>query len=494
MPIYASQGQYINGTWQRYTGTPFESLNPALQACIWQGHMADLSCVEHAFSAAHNALPKWYQLPLQKRISYLKDFIHHLTQSLPTLVTQLSMETGKPLWESQQELKGLNDKLNLAIEAYEQRTGEQRIEHAESTLHIRFKPIGVVVVLGAFNLPIHLSHGHILPALLAGNTVIFKPSELTPAIAEWVMNCWHAAKLPKGVLNLIQGDGETASHLLKQPINGVYFTGSYPTGSLIQTNLQSRPDVLLALEMGGNNPLIIEQVKQEDAAIYQALLSCFITAGQRCSCTRRLMLPNTQWGDRFLKRFITQAQQLRVGPYTDQPEPFMGPVIRQNHAMKHLEQQQDRIDSGAMSLLKMSLKAEQGAFLTPGVLDMQHAQTIKDEEIFAPLVQVYRYHSFEEAVTLANQTQYGLTAGLFSDDATHFAYFAEHIRAGVLTWNRPTAGASSRLPFGGIGKSGNYRPSGFFAADYCAYPVASVEQETLSIPATPLPGVPNEKR
>jgi len=490
MSLYSSQGQYIDGKWQTSTGKSFESINPATEQCIWQGNVADSLSIENAFNAAQHALPSWRELPLKKRITYLKHFIHQITQSLPFLATQLSIETGKPLWEAQLELKGLNDKLNLSIEAYEQRTREQLIQQADAKLHVRFKSLGVVAVLGAFNLPIHLSHGHIIPALLAGNTVIFKPSELTPAIAELVMNCWHAADLPRGVLNLVQGDAHTASSLLQQPIQAVYFTGSYQTGRIIHSSLQARPEVLLALEMGGNNPLIIEQVQNLEAAVYQALVSCFITAGQRCSCTRRLILPESNWGKTFLERFISQAKQLQIGLYTDQPEPFMGPVIRKSHALNHLDQQTALIESGARSLLKMTLLRETGAFLTPGILDMQHADPIKDEEIFAPLVQLYRYNSFEEAVILANQTAYGLTAGLFSDDASHYAYFSEHIHAGVLAWNRPTTGASSHLPFGGIGKSGNHRPSAFFAADYCAYPVASVEQEALNFPETRLPGVP----
>lgn len=484
-----SRGHYINGAWHKMREESFFSFNPALDEPIWVGENADLSTVQAAFEAARKALPAWSHLTFEARAAMLKRFVHHVQQHLSMLSRKLSEETGKPLWESTMELKNLPEKLARSIEAFQQRAHETQSKKGSQTLRLQFKPLGVVAVLGVFNLPIHLSHGHIIPALLAGNTVLFKPSELTPAIAEAILQCWHEIGLPPGVLNMVQGHADTAKHMLSQPIQGVYFTGSYQTGMAIQMEMQTRPEVLVALEMGGNNPLIIDEVKHRDAALYHALISAYITAGQRCSCVRRLIIPDTAWGEDFLKDFIEGAKKLKIGAFDTDPAPFMGPVIRRSHALHHLEKQTHLLAQGGKSLLSMQLLDPKGAFLSPGIIDMEHAKRFVDEEIFAPLVQVYRYQHFEEAITLANQTQYGLTAGLFSEDPARYAYFAEHVRAGLLSWNVPTIGGSAQLPFGGLGKSGNHRPSAFFAMDYCIYPVASVEQTTLSIPSDRYPGV-----
>ncbi|MCX7116152.1 MAG: succinylglutamate-semialdehyde dehydrogenase [Gammaproteobacteria bacterium] len=489
MPIHPSKGHFINGHWLKGQGEPFEAVNPCDAQPIWEGFSATQSEVHQAFDAARRALPSWRQFSLQARSLLIQQFLDSLKQDKPALISSLSLETGKPLWEAEQEINAVLDKLNHALLAYQLRTQDETIVVADKQLQLRFKPIGVVGILGAFNFPIHLSHGHLIPALLAGNTVIYKPSELTPCINEILMGYWEKSGLPPGVLNMIQGDARTAQHLIQCPIEALYFTGSYQTGQRIHASLHNRPEVLLALEMGGNNPLIVDTVKNLDAALYHALVSSFITAGQRCSCTRRLLIPNTAFGEQFIDRFVQAARQLHIDIPNANPAPFMGPVIRRAHALQHLEKQQALIQQGAQPLLSMTLLSEQGAFLSPGILDMENAHTIKDEEVFAPLVQVYRYDTFEEALHLANQTQYGLTAGCLTDNPAHYDYFYQHSRAGILTWNCPTTGASSRLPFGGTGKSGNHRPSAFFAADYCAYPVACTEQTTLELPTTRLPGM-----
>ncbi|AHE67251.1 NAD-dependent aldehyde dehydrogenase [Legionella oakridgensis ATCC 33761 = DSM 21215] len=344
-------------------------------------------------------------------------------------------------------------------------------------------------MLGPFNFPAHLSNGHIVPALLAGNTVVYKPSELAPAVAELILQCWHDSGLPGGVLNGIQGDATSAQLLLQQDIQGVYFTGSYKTGLAIHQQFSKRPDIILALEMGGNNPLIIDTVKDMQAALYHTMISAFITAGQRCTCARRVMIPDDHFGDQFLEHFIQSCKKIRVGQFTETPEPFMGPVIRHAHALTHLKTQEQLKTAGGNSLLAMSLLVDNTGLLSPGIMDMSQVKHPADEEIFAPFVQIYRYHHFEDALVLANQTQYGLAAGVITDHYERYEQFYHTIRAGLINWNRPTTGAASNMPFGGIGHSGNHRPSAYFAADYCVYPIASLEQPQLSTPKKLLPGI-----
>ena len=480
---------YIDGHWIKGLGSPLTSINPADGNPVWQGTHATEQEVVAAHEAAQQSLVKWATLDFSTRANYLQKFSNRVEQRRQELTQLIADEAGKPLWEAATEISAVIAKVELSIRAHQERRSEHQQSTTDATSHLRYKPHGVVAVLGPFNFPAHLSNGHIVPALLAGNTVVYKPSELTPAVAELMMQCWHASGLPAGVLNCVQGDAECAKLLLKQDIQGVYFTGSYRTGQQINQFFSDRPEIILALEMGGNNPLIIDTVKNIPAAVYHTLLSSFITAGQRCTCARRLFIADTVVGDLFLEQFIAASKKLRVSKYDSIPEPFMGPVISHNHALSHLEAQQSLQKIGGHSLLAMSLLADNTGLLTPGIIDMTHANHPTDEEIFAPFVQVYRYHQFEQALTLANQTRYGLAAGLLSDDPQRYERFYHTIRAGLINWNRPTTGAAGNLPFGGVGRSGNHRPSAYFAADYCNYPVASMEQTELVLPEKQLPGI-----
>ncbi|MFT4059126.1 MAG: succinylglutamate-semialdehyde dehydrogenase [Legionella sp.] len=486
------KGQYINGQWIKSSGSRLESINPSYGSLFWQGTSASTQEITTAAQAAREALPSWSTLMFEQRAQYTEQFAKEIEKNRSQLIQLISQETGKPLWEAETEVNSVIGKIKLSIQAYQERTGSKT---TEANGCLRFKPQGVVVVLGAFNFPAHLSNGHIVPALLAGNTILYKPSEYAPAVAELMIQCWHNAGLPAGVINCLQGDAHCGKALLAQNIQGVYFTGSYPTGLSIHQQFSDRPEVILALEMGGNNPLVIDnELHNLDAAVYQTLLSTFITSGQRCTCARRVIIPDTALGDDFLKRFIDTSKQLKVGPYDQIPEPFMGPVISHTQALRHLHSQKKLLEAGGESLLSMTLLTENTGLLSPGIIDMSKVTQPADEEIFAPLVQIYRYSSFNQAIKLANQTRYGLSASLFSDKKEHYQQFYQEIRAGLINWNRPTTGAASNLPFGGVGLSGNHRPSAFFAADYCAYPVASMEQATLTMPKHLLPGIEENKQ
>jgi len=480
---------YIDGVWIKGLGNAFTSINPADSTTVWEGTYATDHEINAACNAAHIALNAWSSLGFSERAIHIQNFCKQVQSKRQELAYLISLESGKPLWEADTEVSAVIGKADLSIQAYQERTIEKETPGTDATSRLRYKPHGVIAVLGPFNFPAHLSNGHIIPALLAGNTVVYKPSDLTPAVAAFMTQCWHESRLPNGVLNCIQGNATTAQSLLNQDIQGVYFTGSYNTGIKIQQQLVHRPNIILALEMGGNNPLVVDQVNNMDAAVYNTLLSTLLTAGQRCTCARRVIIKDNHWGDEFLQRFINACKKLNVGPFTSEPQPFMGPVIRYSHALNHLSAQQQLQEAGGKSLMTMSLLQPNSGLLSPGIIDMSAVNNPVDEEIFAPLVQIYRYQNFEQALHLANQTRYGLAAGLLSDSEQHYHQFYRTIRAGIVNWNRPTTGASSSLPFGGIGRSGNHRPSAYFAADYCAYPIASLEQPELSMPKQLLAGI-----
>ncbi|HUE91463.1 succinylglutamate-semialdehyde dehydrogenase [Pseudomonas sp.] len=481
---------YIAGAWHAGLGEPLQSLNPVSQAVIWHGQAASAAQVEAAVQAARAAFPAWASRSLDERIAVLEQFAASLKSQGEALAHCIGEETGKPLWETATEVASMAAKVAISIQSYRERTGEKSGPLADATAVLRHKPHGVVAVFGPYNFPGHLPNGHIVPALLAGNCVVFKPSELTPKVAELTLKCWIDAGLPAGVLNLVQGARETGVALAANPgIDGLFFTGSSRTGNLLHNQFAGRPEKILALEMGGNNPLIVDQVENIDAAVYTIVQSAFISAGQRCTCARRLLVPQGAWGDALLARLVQVAAQIRVGRFDEQPAPFMGSVISLAAAQQLIQAQAQLLAQGASALLTMTQPEADAALLTPGIIDVSAIANRPDEEFFGPLLQVIRYADFAAAIAEANNTQYGLAAGLLSDSKARYEQFWLQSRAGIVNWNKQLTGAASSAPFGGVGASGNHRASAYYAADYCAYPVASLEVESLSLPATLTPGV-----
>ncbi len=380
-------------------------------------------------------------------------------------------------------------KLAISKQAYADRCKDLFSEQQSYISITRHKPHGVVLVLGPFNFPAHLPNGHIIPALLAGNTIVFKPSELTPTVSIMVLKMWEEAGLPAGVLNLVLGFGDLGQELVEnRDIDGIFFTGSFATGHKIAETSFKFPYRIVALEMGGNNPLVVYKADNIDAAVYYTIQSAFSTAGQRCTCARRLIVVDDALGQQFVRKLITAVQGIKVGAYTETPEPFMGPLISADAANKVLESYTKLVQDGAKVLVPMHKIQDNLAFLTPAIIDVSSLQ-VADHEIFGPLLQLYWVNDLSQAIAQANNTSYGLSASLLSDDPDAYQEFYANIKAGVINWNRPTIGSLSSAPFGGVGKSGNHRPSAYYAADYCAYPVASTESSNLELPSTLNPGL-----
>ncbi|WP_205882378.1 succinylglutamate-semialdehyde dehydrogenase [Pseudomonas viridiflava] len=481
---------YIAGAWQAGQGETITSLNPVTQQVLWSGQGATAGQVDLAMQAARQAFPGWARRSLQERIDVLEAFAARLKHHADDLARCIGEETGKPLWESATEVTTMVNKVAISVQSYRERTGEKSGPLGDATAVLRHKPHGVVAVFGPYNFPGHLPNGHIVPALLAGNTVLFKPSELTPKVAELTVKCWIEAGLPAGVLNLLQGDRETGIALAANlGIDGLFFTGSSRTGNALHQQFAGRPDKILALEMGGNNPLVVDEVQDVDAAVYAVIQSAFISAGQRCTCARRLLVPQGEWGDAFLARLVAVSETIEVGSFDQQPAPFMGSVISLDAALGLLDAQRILLAKGAVSLLEMRQPLAQSALLTPGIIDVTAVSERSDEELFGPLLQVIRYADFDAAIAEANDTHYGLAAGLLSDSEARYQQFWLESRAGIVNWNKQLTGAASSAPFGGVGASGNHRASAYYAADYCAYPVASLETGSLTLPATLTPGI-----
>lgn len=476
----------INGQWLDGDAEILTKADPVSGETLWQGHAASAAQVTAACEAARDAFPAWARRPLAERQAIVEKFAVGLEAHKTALAETIARETGKPRWEALTEVGAMINKIGFSVKAYHSRTGEQH--EGESSL--RHRPHGVLAVFGPYNFPGHLPNGHIVPALLAGNCVVFKPSELTPLTAEKTVELWLAAGLPAGVLALLQGGRETGQALANcQQIDGLLFTGSAHTGYQLHRQFAGQPEKMLALEMGGNNALIVEDPADTDAAVNITLQSAFITAGQRCTCARRLLVKRGDAGDAFLQRLVEVAGRLQPAAWNTEPQPFMGSVISTGAAEKIMGEWQRRVEAGGEVLLAMRWPDRHSAILTPGIIDLTGVQGIPDEEVFGPLLGIVRYETFEEAIALANQTRYGLSCGLISPSRQQFDQLLLEARAGIVNWNKPLTGAASTAPFGGIGASGNHRASAWYAADYCAWPMASLETPDLTLPATLSPGL-----
>ncbi len=452
------------------------SYDPWTDDIVWTGPIANAEGVDTAVADARRAFADWAEAPLARRRAVATSFAEGVTARREEIARLISRETGKPYWETLTEADSVAAKVAISIRAQDTRAGESLTEAGGVSQTIRHRPHGVLAVIGPFNFPMHLANGHIVPALLAGNAVVFKPSEKTPASGVLMAEIWREAGLPDGVLQVVIGAGEAGRALVSHPeVDGVLFTGGAPAGRAIHRSLVESPEKILALELGGNNSLIAWNVADAEDAAHLIVQSAFVSAGQRCSCARRLIVQDGEQGQRVIDALVALTDRLRAdGPFAD-PQPFLGPVIDNAAAEALLAAEGALMAHGATSLRALACPVADRPLLRPAILDVTDSGGPPDEEYFGPMLQIVRVGDFDSAITRASATRFGLAAGLIGGDEALYRRFWRGVRAGVVNWNRPTTGASSAAPFGGIGASGNHRPSAFYAADYCAFPVAGLE-------------------
>jgi succinylglutamic semialdehyde dehydrogenase len=448
------------------------STDPATGEQIWSGETGDAAA---EVAAARAAFPDWAGHSISYRTEALRRFANVVKKREKELATLISRETGKPFWETQTEVAAVINKVDISINAYAERTPKRSIEAAMGNkVSVRHKPHGVLAVLGPYNFPAHLPNGHIVPALIAGNAVVFKPSEKTPATGEFLVQCYRDAGIPEGVIRLVQGGPDEGRALAGQPdIDGLLFTGSARAGQALHKQFAETPQKILALELGGNNPLIAWHPKDIEATATIIVQSAYLSAGQRCTCARRLIVEDGH-EQPLVDAIAKMIDRIIVDEPFAEPQPFMGPVIDNDTAHHLQEQWMGLMMKGGKPIRRLERPYDDRPYLTPALIDVTEARDIPDEEIFGPVLQIIRVKDFDAAIEAANNTRLGLAASLLGGTHDQYEKFWTHTKAGVINWNKPTNGAPSTAPFGGVGLSGNHRPSAFYAADYCAYPVTSV--------------------
>lgn len=503
-----TSGVLIGGEWRTGDGGPLRSFNPAHPADqVFDGREASAGQIVAAVGAARAAFLPWARMGFEKRAAILRRFASIAIARVDELARVIQSETGKTTWDSKAEAQLIGAKVEITLEQGPQfpHAALNRVTPFDLPLggtkigRCSFRPHGVMAVVGPFNFPAHLPNGHIVPALLMGNTVIFKPSDKTPAVGALLAELFDEALRetggPKGVMNLIQGGGAVASALVAaaSDIDGVLFTGSWSVGRRIMEANLDRPGRILALEMGGNNAATI----MADADLVQAVVECvrcaFITSGQRCTCTRRVLVQRAV-ADRVIPAIVRATQELAVGDPASTTPVFMGPLISEQAAAMVLDAQDAMSKGGANVLLPCRRLSDSsgGWYVSPGVVRVEAFDTASDfsespgadVEVFGPLLRIMVVEDLAEAIRVTNATRFGLAASIFAKDADAVARFSTEVRAGCINVNTGTAGASSKLPFGGLGLSGNHRPAGAFSLDYSAYPVAGMiesgDAKTLS--------------
>jgi succinylglutamic semialdehyde dehydrogenase len=471
-------GDYIAGQWTKPL-TPDGEItlhSPADTNDLIATHLFALRHVDSAIDAAQRAFRPWRRTANDERDACLRRYQAALRQHAEDIAITITREVGKPLSEARGEVTAMISKIDLSLSEGRQWTPDTVLNDLPG--EIRHRPLGVLTVIGPFNFPGHLPNGQIVPALAAGNTVVFKPSEKAPGTGAWIAQCIHEAGFPKGVFNLVQGQATVAQKLVQHDeIAGILFTGSLAVGKAILKANVERVDRLIALELGGKNASIVFDDADLDHAVEQVAFAAYATSGQRCTSTSRVIV-SEKIADAFCSKLIKKTQQLIIG-YPFDANVFMGPVISSTTRNSILDAQKHAHDSGCEVLVKgqvVDVPGHPGWYLSPSLLKIPssnlHIPGYSDTELFGPDLAVYTAHDIDSAIELANRTPFGLVAAVFTRSTATFNYCADELEVGIVHFNRSTAGASSRLPFGGIKSSGNHRPAGIFAGRLCSYPQA----------------------
>ncbi len=476
------RGDYIDGAWVRPSGDQvIRSVNPATDGDVVLEAPTDAAHAAQAVAAAHAAWPAWAALSVDDRVAALRRFARELEPRQEALARAITAEMGKTLRESRQEARSLVDRVNLVIDEQLPRVAPWTAPGVAG--ETRYHPLGVIAVIGPFNFPLHLVHSHVIPALATGNTVVVKFSERTPLAGQRYMEAWEAAGLPP-VVNMVQGAGDVGRALLAAPeLRGVAFTGSWPTGHAIEKALHERPEVLVALEMGGQNMAIVLDDADLDQALEGLLIGGFMTTGQRCTCTARVLVHRSV-AHTFVERLTAAARTLTWGDPTR--DVFMGPLASAADR-DHVDRLcRAGVEAGAEVLLAAERRAP-GAFRGPSMhlIAPDHDSDYTRHEVFGPDLAVTIVDDVDQAIDIVNASAYGLALSVFTTRRAQFEQVYLRTRVGCVNWNRSTNRASGAFPFGGYGRSGNFRPAGGFAVFNATFPVQVLWNEPGKLEGDP---------
>jgi acyl-CoA reductase-like NAD-dependent aldehyde dehydrogenase len=412
----------------------------------------DARSVRAKFMQARSAQPRWARLPAKKRLTAIAKFRDLVTAQSEKLAQILTGEMGKPISQSRNELKGVIPRLDFFLAATPRTLRPEKVS-ADASIEERIshEPLGIVANISAWNYPWFVGANVFAPALLAGNAVLYKPSEFAAQTGLAIASLLHEAGVPEDVFVPLIGAGEVGSALVKQPVDGIFFTGSYATGRRIAESVRGRM-VKLQLELGGKDPVYV----CEDADVAKAAASiadgAFYNTGQSCCSVERVYVSEKVFKP-FVDAFVAEVKGYRRGDPTDD-RTYIGPLTRAPQ-LKLLEAQvKDARRKGAKVLTGGERVKARGNWFEPTVLvDVNHAMDVMREESFGPVIGIMAVRGDTEAIRLMNDTEYGLTAGVYTPDRKRAERILSQLSSGSVYWNCCDR-VSPRLPWSGVGNSG----------------------------------------
>lgn len=464
----------------------FQSLCPIDDSVVWSGAESTEQEVLQVMKASAEAGNSWRQTAIEDRMELVRRYSQYVADHRQEIADLITREVGKLPWDSAGEVNAAIAKAEVSIKAYQERRADSVLDDGPPKRTVRYQPLGVTFVLGPFNFPLHLPGGQIIPALLMGNSVVMKPSEHATAVGDWMLRAWQAVGLPENVLQLIYGRVSPAVTAIDSPhVGGVFLTGGRLAGQAIHRQLAGRYEVQLALELGGNNPVVITNDLPADDVAAVISFSAFISAGQRCTCARRAIFVDGGNADACIAATISRSTALKVGLPGDEDLAQIGPLVSAESANGLKATYESLLSLGCKPLVPFRQDNRRPNLVHPTIVDAsglsdQQLVELGEMEWFGPLLVIQKANSIDDAIKAAKQTCYGLSAALLGGDQALFDRFVNEVGAGIVNWNRATTGAAGVLPFGGLGSSGNHQPAGFFAIDFCGDPVASLEDTTLA--------------
>jgi aldehyde dehydrogenase (NAD+) len=457
---------FIAGRWLAPQGRTFESRSPTdSEEVIGVFPRAGATEANQAVQEARKAFPAWRRTSRIHRAELFDNLAQLVKRDTDVLANLMARECGKVITECRAEIvEGLH------MIQYVFGTGRMPIgdvlasEIPEKDAYMRRKPWGVVAVITPWNFPFAVPLWMLGPSLLEGNTAVFKPSEDTPAIGQKLVELFEEAGFPPGVINLVQGDAEAGEALVRNAnVNVVLFTGSYEVGHRIQQISAEFYDRMVACEMGSKAAVIVCADAQLDLAVTCGVISSMKTSGQRCVSAGRILVAEKIF-DRYLEKFVQNVKRIKIGNPLDVAN-FTGPVINQPQLEKIERYNELAKKEGGKMLLEGGRMTQgdlrKGYFLSPCVYRMDYKSGIRSirEEVFGPHVALIPFKNNEEAVRIYNDTEYGLSLAVITEDFRAMRYFRDECEYGMGYVNLPCVGAEVHLPFGGVKKSGNGHPS-----------------------------------
>jgi acyl-CoA reductase-like NAD-dependent aldehyde dehydrogenase len=433
-------------------GPTLSIVNPASGSVIARVPADGPRAVRDKYARARAAQPAWGKVPLRKRLETIAAFRALVQERSEDLARTLTLEVGKPIRQSRNELKGLVTRLDFFLEASARTLREEKVfSDASMNERISHEPLGVVANISAWNYPYFVGSNVFVPALIAGNAVLYKPSEHATLTGQHIADMLHAAGVPDDVFVPIVGAGPTGAALLRQPVDGVFFTGSYATGTRIAA-AAGRAMIKVQLELGGKDPVYVCEDVDVKAAAAAVADGAFYNTGQSCCSVERIYV-NEAIYPAFLDAFVAEVKTYRMGDPMDEST-YIGAITRKPQLAVLRAQVADAKRKGARLLLGGEVVRGKGNWFEPTVLaDVDHSMQVMRDESFGPIIGIQAVAGDDAAVAAMNDTEYGLTAGVYTQDASRARRILARVEAGSVYWNCCDR-VSPRLPWSGVKHSG----------------------------------------